>query len=200
MRFMAIMAFLCDSLFSDGIPKYEPIQKLVFLLRHLDKYAQRFARLLVPLRIKQLRGPRATPTKPRAPKTPAPDKPPAEFGVPTRFAWLRTMVRGDNNDIGIARRAFEELMYDPEMAYLISTDPAFGRILRPLCYALGIERPPSLYLPPRDPALPKPFRKPRRKQFRYARDSGDGRPSPPLPFAPGHNYWPAWIKPPKIPF
>jgi len=52
-----------------------------------------------------------------------------------------------------SRSLLESLLRDPEMIALLAGDPRLGRILRPLCWMLGVH--PSLM-----PAPPRRWRKP----------------------------------------
>jgi len=58
------------------------------------------------------------------------------------------------------------LLTDPELLALLHTSPQLVRMLRPLCWMLGVELPATV-LPPRpEPAEPKPPRRRRRRLWR----------------------------------
>ena len=90
-------------------------------------------------------GPEAAPPAPHAPAPAAPGKP----RLPRRYAWVVRMFRGAA--IGLSQ--MEHLLRDPEMIALLASNPKLGRILRPLCWMLGVHA--SLM-----PAPPRRWRKP----------------------------------------
>lgn len=90
-------------------------------------------------------GPEAAPPAPRAPAQAAPGKP----RLPRRHAWVIRMFRSATGSLA----QLESLLRDPEMIALLAGNPRLGRILRPLCWMLGVH--PSLM-----PAPPRRRRKP----------------------------------------
>ncbi len=182
-RFLAVVAALCESVYQDGIPKIEPYRKLQLICLHIHSFAARFLSVLA--------NPRRTPkpaaqAKPRARKPIA--NPPPEYGLPNRFAWLSSLSRGPNTDLAQARTDFITLLNDPDCAALFEANPGLGRILRPLCHALGLRRPAWLQPKPPNPAPPNPQRKRRRRQtypvFRTEAEYLNYR----HPLAPGSNF------------
>jgi hypothetical protein len=67
----------------------------------------------------------------------------------------------------------ETLLKDPEMAALIAAAPQLGRLLRPLCRALGRD-PGAAKLPPQPPR-PKQPRKPRPRRPKAPRPESEHR-------------------------
>ena len=86
-----------------------------------------------------------------APASPRPPRPPSPDGMPAGFAWLIRL--GGWQAAGFGSQ-LQHLLSNPEMVALISAAPRqMGRVLRPLCWMLGIKPPPGLF--------PKRARKPR---------------------------------------
>ena len=92
---------------------------------------------------------RAVAATPLPPPRPArPDPPPRATAPhpapsprrPTAMAhdagWLVRLMPGT----AASRSQLEALLRDPEMAALLAADPRLGRILRPLCWMLGVHR------------------------------------------------------------
>ena len=88
-----------------------------------------------------------------APAEPAPPR------LPTAFAWAIGRVP----EAGPAAGLLESMVHAPETERFVTEIPRAGRLLRPLCRALGIKPPPYLRLPPRPraPRAPRPPRPPR---------------------------------------
>ena len=74
-----------------------------------------------------------------APRATAPHLAPSSRR-PTAMAhdagWLVRLMPGT----AASRSQLEALLRDPEMAALLAADPRLGRILRPLCWMLGVHR------------------------------------------------------------
>jgi len=117
-----------------------------------------FAAIVAKVRAGTLPAPRVR--KPRAPRPPAeppvPKKPRKPSLLPRGKIWL---VRLFGWHIGGHACQLETLLKDPDMAALIAAAPQLGRLIRPLCRALGRD-PGAASLPPRPPKPKKP-RKPR---------------------------------------
>jgi hypothetical protein len=98
--------------------------------------------------------PQAAP-RPKSPTTPeAPPEPrPAPLRLPRAFAWLNLRVP----EVVPAAGMLDLLLQEPELRRFATEVPRAGRLLRPLCHALGIRPPAELQLPPR----PRHPRKPR---------------------------------------
>ena len=83
--------------------------------------------------------------------SPRPERPKPETEMPAGFAWLIRL--GGYHAAGFGCQ-LQHLLSDPEMVALIAAAPRqMGRVLRPLCWMLGIKPPPGLF--------PKRARKPR---------------------------------------
>jgi len=94
---------------------------------------------------------------PRAPRAPR---------LPSNFGWLP----GLSTSVAIGASQLRHLLTDPELLAVLHTSPALVRMLRPLCWMLGVELPATV-LPPRPaPAepdgAPKPPRRRRRRLWR----------------------------------
>lgn len=63
--------------------------------------------------------------------------------MPYGARWLLRLIPGTAASLA----QLETLLRDPEMAALLAADPRLGRLLRPLCWMLGVH--PSLAPPPR---------------------------------------------------
>ena len=94
-------------------------------------------------------------TAPRPASPPPAARPPRRPPVmPYGARWLLRLIPGAAASLS----QLETLLRDPEMAALLAADPRMGRILRALCWMLGVH--PSLAPPPRrrrgppTPAIP----------------------------------------------
>ena len=81
--------------------------------------------------------------------------------MPAGFAWLIRL--GGYHAAGFGSQ-FQHLLSHPEMVALIAAAPQqMGRVLRPLCWMLGIKPPPGLFpnraRKPRAPDLLRHFRR-----------------------------------------
>ncbi|MCC6719621.1 MAG: hypothetical protein IT555_17195 [Acetobacteraceae bacterium] len=118
--------------------------RLTRMVLRLDRLAQRWQAGTLP----KPRPSRAG--QPRAARA----KPPAlPFAIPRGRLWLPRLVQPTAQYSG----QVEVFLADPQTRALVEAAPQAGRILRPLCVALGITPPPWLRLPDR----PRPPRKPR---------------------------------------
>ncbi len=120
--------------------------------------------------------------KPYAPR-PASEKPRKPAAKPdpltTRSGWMMRLLTPP--DSGIAHQGLDVLLLTPEMADLLAAAPGPAwRILRPLCWMLGVKRPAILAPPPR----PKPPEPPK-----AAKPPAAKAPEPPPP-APPEGPWP----------
>ncbi|SIQ89550.1 MULTISPECIES: hypothetical protein [Acidiphilium] len=143
-RFALIMAMLAEIAVNQGHAQHLPGAKIIAIWQRLTSIAARFARAV-------LRGPtpsrkRLTPAKPNRAKRPS---------LPDGFGWLPRVFPGTHDmpaAVTYPAQQLRDLLADPTMAELIETNPAIGRILRPLFEALGIERPAILAIPQPAPA------------------------------------------------
>ncbi|HQT84350.1 MULTISPECIES: hypothetical protein [Acidiphilium] len=150
-RFALIMAMLAEIVVNQGHAQHLPGSRIIAIWQRLTSIAARFARAV-------LRGPtpsrkRLTPAKPNLAKRPS---------LPDGFGWLPRVFPGTHDmpaAVTYPAQQLRDLLADPTMAELIETNPAIGRILRPLFEALGIERPTILAIPQptaREPAHHEP--------------------------------------------
>ena len=128
---------------------------LAHVLGHLARLRSRCARLAAMLRTGALPPRlRAREAANRRPVSPAPplSLPPQNgphanlvlrLRVPTRARWLLTML-GDPAQV--SRERLQALLADPEIVADIEAAPQLGRVLRPLCRALGVKLIPALRL------------------------------------------------------
>ena len=155
---------------------------LVLLIwTRLGRIAEKFAVLAERIQAGKL--PASAPVRTRAvsaPASPRPARPKPEHE--TGFAWLIRL--GGHHAAGRASQ-LQYLLSDPEMVALISAAPQqMGRLLRPLCWMLGIKPAPGLFPQrARKPRAPSPAdasgategetpptRKPRPKRRRRLRE------------------------------
>ena len=133
------------------------LQLIALIIAKIRTIGQRFARLVARIEAGTYtpRRPPATPRKTAASRPRPPSK------LPLKFAWLLPLVPGAACFGG----QLETLFRTPEMAALLAAAPEpMGRVLRPLCWMLGVTPPPILAwrrktpppAPPAPPAAPGP--------------------------------------------
>ncbi|MCW8306418.1 hypothetical protein AruPA_05165 [Acidiphilium sp. PA] len=148
-RFALIMAMLAEIAVRQGHAQHLPGARIIAIWQRLTGIAARFARAV-------LRGP--TPGRPRL--TPAKPSRTERPSLPAGFGWLPRVFPGTPDmpaAVTYPAQQLRDLLADPTMAQLIETNPAIGRILRPLFEALGLERPAILAIPkPAAEARPAP--------------------------------------------
>ena len=108
-----------------------------------------------------------------APRAAAPHPAPSSrrpAAMPHGAGWLVRLMPGT----AASRSQLEALLRDPEMAALLAADPRLGRILRPLCWMLGVHR--SLAPPARRRRKP-----PAAERSPPASDGAASVPPPPRP-------------------
>ncbi|HQT84662.1 hypothetical protein [Acidiphilium rubrum] len=145
-RFALIMAILAEITVNQGHAQHLPGAKIIAIWQRLTSIAARFARAV--LRGPTSSRPRLTPAKPNRAK---------RSSLPDGFGWLPRVFPGTHDmpaAVTYPAQQLRDLLADPTMAELIETNPAIGRILRPLFEALGIERPAILAIPTTAPAEP----------------------------------------------
>jgi len=135
------------------------------------------------IRPSRARAPR-TPTPATSPHTthpPATPTRPAPPRLPRAHLWLIKQVQAT----ATGYYQLQSILADPDFAAFIAEVPRAGRILRPLCTALGLELPPPLRLPPRarkprlrTPRAPRPPAFTRAERYRLRNYS----PGPIRPF------------------
>jgi len=104
----------------------------------------------------------ATAATPGAARPESPPRAPRPPRLPSNFGWLPGVSCG----VAAGASQLRHLLTDPELLALLHTSPALVRMLRPLCWMLGVDLPATV-LPPRPaPAEPKPPRRRRRRLWR----------------------------------
>ncbi len=203
-RLAAIFDLLIESTAHESVRARVAIPLMIMMWARVDSLARRFVSLFtrkqprIPTQYPGLRNP-SPQTRVRPPKpTPVPKfSRPLEHCPPGGYGWLIENLPGRRTGIAMARAELEHLLTDPAMHELIAATPALGRILRPLCYALGIERPEQLAR--HKPEIPHKRTKPRRRPEPYPRGPyAEGALPRPTPFGPENRFWPPWLKPTKI--
>ena len=92
-----------------------------------------------------------------SPAVPGPSMPGPSMPEPPRlprgFGWLLQLTPGDHHVRG-RREQVEYWLADPELPAVLEAAPETRRLLRSLCWTLGIPLPPILHLPPRGKRTP----------------------------------------------
>jgi hypothetical protein len=89
--------------------------------------------------------PRPKPTRPRPARPPAPRLPRSRGWAGLRMLELRQHAEG-----------LAHVLARPDLAPFLDACPQAGRLLRPLCHAIGAQLPPRLALPRRAPSARRP--------------------------------------------
>jgi len=99
-----------------------------------------------------------TPRPPRAARLAAPPAPPSPPvpRLPRTFGWVNRRIPESDPPTG----QLDALLREPATRDFVQAAPQAGRLLRPLCHALGIRAPDWLQRP-RRPRKPRPTRPPR---------------------------------------
>jgi hypothetical protein len=129
-------------------------------------------------------------------KTPAtpPNPPPADSPFRQR-GWLAAVLPADYAQQ--LRAHLHHGLRKPEMVALVEAAPVpMKRLLRPLCYGVGIKPPPILALPKR-PRKPRPPRLEKRKRRRPAKPLGP-MPASTWAYTPSAQ-WPRGVGGPPLP-
>ena len=136
-----------------------PIPLWNHFLRHILRVAQRFQSLHEAWRAGTLK-----PLRPKRPPAATRPKPPGaspRLRFPRAHGWVNHRVREAASSAGMLHM----LLQDEEARAFVAAVPRAGRLLRPLCAALGIAQPDWLRLPPR-PRMPRPKNPPRPRRFK----------------------------------
>ena len=171
---LALFAWMADCIRAAVAPHTHatttPGRLLGFFHAYIARSLTRLATLHAAWRAGTIR-----PSRPRAPRISAPpisapqtgappntDTPlPAPPRLPRAHLWLIKQVQAT----ATGYYQLQSILADPDFAAFIAEVPRAGRILRPLCTALGLEPPAPLRLPPRvrkpRPRTPPPPRPPR---------------------------------------
>jgi len=135
----------------------------------LDRLANRLIRLYGHWQQGTLPKPRPTTQRPKTarnpppqiPELPAPGMPLVE--APKRLPRARGWITRRIPEAGPSAGALHDLLQTTNIQDFVQAAPQAARLLRPLCHALGVDKPAWLKLPPRPrtPRKPRPA-KPRR--------------------------------------
>ncbi len=128
-------------------------------LRHVAKVARRFKALHESWQAGTLKPPR--PNRAAAARPPREPTAPPRLRCPRADAWV--LLRAA--EAASAASMLQMLVQDQETRVFVAAVPRAGRLLRPLCVALGIQQPDWLRLPPR-PRKPRPPSPPRPRRFK----------------------------------
>ena len=137
-------------------PMTAPLVALLVLAHgRLWRLAHRFDALALRWHAGTLPKRRVGPPRPPHPQTPRPHTAPRAHLRSGRMAWL---IRLHQRTAQFAGQV-EVFLAQPETRALAAEAPQAGRLLRPLCRALGLPTPDYLRLPPRPPrpVQPKPI-------------------------------------------
>ena len=157
-RLAAIIARLAACVAEQGPLTRRGGTLLIAIWTRLNRMSTRFAAVAAtpippPRPLRPASEPLPTPAQPT--ETPR-RKPAMAYGA----RWLIRLLPGTAASLS----QLEALLRDPEMEALLAADPRLGRILRPLCWALGVHR-----------SLAPPARKRRKRQ---APESPPAEPAP----------------------
>ena len=147
-------------------PSRIPTQTWVLLYNRLGRTAARFTALFA----RWSAGTLPTPRPARAPRPVAAPSPIPR--LPSAHGWVNVRIA----DSAPCTGQLEALLHDPELPKFLAAAPQAGRLLRPLCRALGLPEPSWL----KRPAQPKPQRLPLRPP-RAELESPPPTPDRPLP-------------------
>ncbi len=146
LRFAAAIDLLCRGL-TVSLPQHRDRAPLILpAWMRLRRSLARFAALVAALQAGRAPASRGS----TASMPPGGSKPrlwPAPARLPCGSGWLLRLAPALETRLG--RAEMDSLLAAPELEALLAQAPQAGRILRPLCRALGIGLPPSLRLPPR---------------------------------------------------
>jgi hypothetical protein len=111
----------------------------------MQRFGERLAALSAQMRAGRLRAPRMTrrdtSARPPPPSGEGDARARVERVLPQDFGWLRRLLPETTQFAG----ALAYLLRDPEVAALVDKAPEAGRILRPLCHAMGVKAPAFLW-------------------------------------------------------
>jgi hypothetical protein len=121
-RFTLIIEGLCHAVaWRGGILGRVAAPLIILIWSRLRRIATRFAHIATTA---------PSPARPRPGRLRR--SPP--LPLPRRKAWLLRLAP----EVASGASQLRHFLADPEVATLLAADPRFGRILRPLCFALGI--------------------------------------------------------------
>ncbi len=129
-------------------PLPEPVWSLLYL--RLGRMLARFHTLYEAWRAGTLPKPRT-----KRPARPHPHRPRPDMRLPRAFAWVNHRIPESAPPSGFLGQV---LCNETDLQCFVAEVPQAGRLLRPLCHALGVRQPDWLKLPlrPRKPRKSKP--------------------------------------------
>ncbi len=129
-----------------------PYQTWALLFHRVTRLAQRFEALFQRWQAGTLPHPRPQRRAKPAPRPDAPARPKLPR-LPRAFAWVNLRIPESGPPAGYLHALLHER--EAELRAFVADAPQAGRVLRPLCRALGLRPPSWLALPPR-PRKPRP--------------------------------------------
>ena len=142
-----------------------PAETWLLIHTRLNRIAARFNALFQRWQTNTLPIPRAPQPRAAKPRPPAPR-------LPSTRGWVNARIAAAAPCAGM----LDILLHDPELPKFLADAPQAGRLLRPLCHALGLPEPPCLK---RNPNPRRTF-----TPLAQRREPERGRPTNPPPQAP----------------
>jgi hypothetical protein len=149
-----------------------PLPAWSLLWNRLQRLADRFAALHARWQANTLPARRTRP----AGRAPARARRQPALRLSRAFGWVNRHIPESAPPTGM----LADLLRDPETRALVAAAPQAGRLLRPLCQALGVRQPDWLRLPPR-PRAPRPEQTATPSHHRPSHHRPPGLPWPLLP-------------------
>ena len=144
-RLAGILEMLCRAVADRGGRKLLAVPLVLLVWGRLRRLSTRILRLAAKIEAG------TPPPRPRGPRAPRPGRPKPPLPLPRGKSWLIRLMR---MEAAAAGSQLQHLLAEPEMQAL-AADPRMGRLLRPLCHALGVTPPPEIAKPVRK-AAPAP--------------------------------------------
>ena len=144
-RLAGILDMLCRAVADHGGRKLLAVPLVLLVWGRLRRLSTRILRLAAKIEAG------TPPPRPRGPRAPRPGRPKPPLILPRGKSWLIRLMR---MEAAAAGSQLQHLLAEPEMQAL-AADPRMGRLLRPLCHALGVTPPPEIAKPARQ-AAPAP--------------------------------------------
>ena len=142
-RLAGILDLLCRAVADQGGRKLLAVPLVLLVWGRLRHLSTRILRLAAKIEAG------TPPPRPRRPRAPRPGRPKPPLSLPRGRSWLIRLVR---QEAAAAGSQLRYLLAEPDMRALVAADPRMGRLLRPLCHALGVTPPPEIAKPATVPA------------------------------------------------
>ena len=146
-RLAGILDLLCRAVADQGGRKLLAAPLVLLVWGRLRRLSTRITRLATKIEAG------TPPARPRRNRAPRPQRPPPPLRLPRGKSWLIRLVR---QEAAAAGSQLRYLLAEPDMRALAAADPRMGRLLRPLCHALGVTPPPEIAKPASLPAPAAP--------------------------------------------